>query len=234
MFFTELYSTSRVLFGEAGFVTSTEVEARSEASAGNGRTEMKYLRAVMLGATLMTGAATWVAAQAIVPMQGWQYHNDDDDRQAFREGYRQGKWDARNGRRPDARTYRWREEDDRRAYANGYIRGYREVNAEWRERGDGDGDEDDGYGRGGWGWGRDRGNYANSARQYGMQDGFNDGQRDRQTGHSYRPTHDDNYKHADRGYDYRFGNKNDYKQAYRDAYSQGYQQGYNGGVWQRR
>ena len=31
---------------------------------------------------------------------------------------------------------------------------------------------------------------------WGYQDGFNDGSRDRATGHSFRPTHDSNYKHA--------------------------------------
>ncbi|MGH9569196.1 MAG: hypothetical protein ACRD4F_06135, partial [Candidatus Angelobacter sp.] len=62
----------------------------------------------------------------------------------------------------------------------------------------------------------------------------NDGQNDRRTGHSFRPTHDSNFKHADRGYDGRFGNKDAYRQAYRNAYSQAYQSGYNGGPWQRR
>ncbi|HKW74004.1 MAG TPA: hypothetical protein VJN64_00635 [Terriglobales bacterium] len=198
---------------------------------------MKYFRAILVGATLVTGASTWAAAQAVVPIQwGWG-QRDNDDRAAFRDGYRQGRWDAENGRRANyGYTGRWRENDDRLAYRNGYIRGYREVNGAYRGSGpydrDGDGDRDDGYrgsyGRGGFG------NYAANARQFGYQDGFNDGQNDRRTRHSFRPTHDSNYKHADRGYDGRFGNKDYYRQAYRQAYSQGYQNGYNGGPWQRR
>ena len=75
----------------------------------------------------------------------------------------------------------------------------------------------------------------NSARQYGYQDGLNDGSRDRQSGHSDRPTQSSNYKHGDRGYSSSFGNKDYYKQAYREAYQSGYQQGYNrGGGYGRR
>src|SRR5229473_7544955 len=61
------------------------------------------------------------------------------------------------------------------------------------------------------------------ARQYGYQDGYNDGLRDRQTGHSFRPTHDDNYRDANRGWDSRMVSSNDYKYAYRQAYSNGYE-----------
>ena len=56
------------------------------------------------------------------------------------------------------------------------------------------------------------------ARQYGYQDGINDGSRDRRTGHSNRPTQDSNYKHADHGYSSSYGDKNYYKQSYRQAY----------------
>jgi len=200
---------------------------------------MKPVRAMLLGAALLGGASTWAAAQAMVPIQfGWQHH-DDDDRQAFRDGYQQGRWDAQHRRSADYRTTgRWREADDVRAYRNGYLQGYREVNVGWRgdrdRDGDGDHDRDDGYYGGNRGRGPNGIYYLNTARQFGMQDGFNDGQNDRRTGHSYRPTHDGNYKHADRGYDPRLGNKNDYKTAYRNAYVQAYQNGYNGGPWQRR
>ena len=198
---------------------------------------MKYMRAMLLGAALITSGATFAAAQAVVPVQwGWGWgHQDDDDRQAFRDGYRQGAYDARQGRRSDwDDNCRYRENDDRAAFRNGYNRGYREV-AQYR-RGDGDGDEDDGYYRGGRGGYGGYGNYGfNAAQRYGYQDGYNDGLGDRNNGHSFRPTHDGNFKRADRGYDSRFGNINNYKSAYRQAYEQGYQQGYNGGGrWGRR
>jgi hypothetical protein len=49
----------------------------------------------------------------------------------------------------------------------------------------------------------------------GYQDGFSDGQRDRRTGHSYRPAEDLSHRsHRNDGY-------------YRQAYMQGYQQGWN-------
>jgi hypothetical protein len=178
---------------------------------------MKYMRAVLLAAALVGAGTSWAAAQSVIAVQSYQ---DRDDREAFREGYKQGQWDARHARRPDWDDNRWRESDDRRAYRDGYLRGYREVR--------GDGDRDDGFYR------RDRydGYGAGSARRFGYQDGFNDGGRDRRTGHSFRPMHDDNYRHADRGYYHGFGNKNYYKQVYREGYAQGYQQGYDEG-WRR-
>lgn len=193
---------------------------------------MRYTRALVLGAALLTSGATFATAQAIVPVQwGWQ-HRDDDDRQAFRDGMQSGRWDAEHRRRSDwDSNCRYREGDDRRAYQSGYERGYREVNVGYGGGGyyggDGDRDRDDRYGRGYGGYG------LNAARQYGYQDGINDGVGDRRNGHSFRPGHDNNYKHADRGYDPRFGNKNDYKASYRQAYEQGYQQGYNGNPWRR-
>jgi hypothetical protein len=78
-------------------------------------------------------------------------------------------------------------------------------------------------------WDRDPGYrnlYAN-ARDFGYQDGFNDGKNDRFTGHSFRPTHDGNFKHADRGYFGGYGDRNYYKHLYRQAYEKGYDQGYN-------
>ena len=65
-------------------------------------------------------------------------------------------------------------------------------------------------------------------------DHHGDGQSDRATGHSYRPTQDDNYRNASRGYSSAYGNKDQYKSIYRQGYQQGYQQGYgSGGRWGR-
>jgi hypothetical protein len=171
------------------------------------------MRAVLVGIGLLGSTATFAAAQAVVNVQ---WNQDRDDRQAYREGFRQGQWDAQHGRRADGDDNRWREWDDRRAYREGYTRGYQEVAG-------------NGYYRGG------NFNYgADSARRYGYEDGLNDGRHDRYSGHSFRPTHDDNYRHADRGYNRGFGNRDYYKQAYREAYEQGYRQGYgSGGGWRR-
>jgi hypothetical protein len=64
------------------------------------------------------------------------------------------------------------------------------------------------------------------AQENGIRDGRNDGSKDRATGHSFRPTQDDNYKNAP-GYSSNMGDRQQYKDAYRQAYQQGYQQGYN-------
>ncbi|HET6841043.1 MAG TPA: hypothetical protein VFK06_05055 [Candidatus Angelobacter sp.] len=173
---------------------------------------MKYLRALMFGTALMIGSSVWTAAQGVVVQAG--FYGDRDDRVAFDEGYRQGRWDAEHRRRRDWDDNRWREGDDRRAYREGYNRGYDEA---FRF----DGRYRDGFAQ-------------NIARDNGFRDGFNHGLRDRETGHSFRPTHDGDFRHADRGYDPRFGFINNYRQVYRDAYLNGYERGYNGGGGYRR
>jgi len=191
---------------------------------------MRHIKAMVLGAALVAGSTTFAAAQAVVPVQwGWGYH-DDDDRQAFKQGFRQGQWDVRHNRRFDPDDSRYRERDDRQAYRRGYEQGFRQNTGyragDWDR--DGDRDRD---------WGRDRGGYGyglNAARQNGYQDGLNDGARDRRTGHSNRPTQGDNYRHADRGYIPTYGNRDYYKQAYREAYYNAYEQGYNTNVYYRR
>lgn len=194
---------------------------------------MKHMRAMLLGAALITGATTFAAAQAVVPVQwGWN-QRDNDDRQAFKEGYKQGQWDAQHNRRFSPDSNRWRESDDRQAFRSGYERGFREVGGFRGDDRDRDRDRDGGY-RGGYGGGGYGGYGLNAARQNGYLDGVNDGANDRRTGHSFRPTHGDNFKHASRGYIPTYGNKDYYKQAYREAYQNAYQQGYNGGVYQRR
>ncbi|HVG91982.1 MAG TPA: hypothetical protein VNB54_10885 [Alphaproteobacteria bacterium] len=85
------------------------------------------------------------------------------------------------------------------------------------------------HGRGQNAWEHDRdGHDRGPAVQNGFQDGMNDGQQDRRTRHSSRPTHDRNYKNATRGYTYQLGNRNQYKAAYREAYMHGYAEGFNG------
>jgi hypothetical protein len=198
---------------------------------------MRHMKAMLLGAALMAGTTTLAVAQSVVPVQwGWG-QRDNDDRQAFRDGLNQGQSDARHNRRFNPNNNRWRERDDREAYRSGYERGFQQQSGGYRNDRDRDGDWDrdrGNIGRGGYGGYGGGGYGSNAARQYGFQDGINDGSRDRRTGHSNRPTQDSNYKHADRGYNSSFGDKNYYKQSYRQAYESGYQQGYNGGGGWRR
>ena len=104
---------------------------------------MKHMKAMLLGAALMAGTTTLAVAQSVVPVQwGWG-HRDDDDRQAYKEGFRRGQEDARHNRRFDPDDSRWRERDDRQAYRSGYERGFRESsgynNSAWGRDRDGDG-----------------------------------------------------------------------------------------------
>jgi hypothetical protein len=73
---------------------------------------------------------------------------------------------------------------------------------------------------------RDQRGPAEYASRAGFQDGLNDGGRDRMTGHSFRPTHDSNYKHAPE-YGHPGMSRDEYKNIYRDAYVRGYERGYN-------
>jgi len=87
-----------------------------------------------------------------------------------------------------------------------------------------------------WHDNQDRGGYGQyrQAEDVGYRDGLNDGRHDRDTGHSFRPTHDDNYKNADRGYSSNMGSKQAYKDTYRRGYERGYNEGYNRGGGYRR
>ena len=66
-----------------------------------------------------------------------------------------------------------------------------------------------------------------AAYQRGYQDGINEGGRDRQSGHSYRPTKSEKYDDTP-GYNSSYGDKNQWKQNYRQGFVNGYQQAYNG------
>ena len=62
---------------------------------------MRHMKAMLLGAALMAGTTTLAVAQSVVPVQwGWG-QRDNDDRQAYREGFRRGQEDARHNRRFD-------------------------------------------------------------------------------------------------------------------------------------
>jgi hypothetical protein len=152
------------------------------------------------------------------------YYNNS----AYRQGYNDGIQDRNNGNRVVHR-HAWKSDQDARAYAAGYDSGYNgAANGRWGNNGR--------WNNGGYGAYRGAyGNVRGQAGRIGYRDGINDGQHDRSTGHSFRPTQDDNYKNADRGYSSSFGDKQSYKNAYRQGYEQGYQQGYNAGGsgWRR-
>ena len=82
----------------------------------------------------------------------------------------------------------------------------------------------DRYGnRGGYGYG----NRVNSAPyQNGYRDGFDKGREDGRDRDSFDPVRHSRYRSADRGYNNRYGSKDQYKLIYRDGFEAGYNQGY--------
>lgn len=163
------------------------------------------------------------------------YNNNYD--QAYRQGVDQGQYDRSRGLRANYRRGgAWHNGDDRareayrRGYEEGYSQGTSAYNGPYSNQPYGYnqpyGNNQPYYGRRGYGYANRTGTFGNQPYQQGFADGRSDGLHDQATGHSYRPTHDDNYKHADRGYISSFGSKNAYKQEYRQGYLQGYEQGY--------
>lgn len=205
---------------------------------------MKSFAVVTLGAVLAAGGLATARALPSGPYQGQgqgrgRGHEIDRNSAAYQEGYNQGRDDARSGRSSNNSSSRWHARHDRDAYAAGYAQGYREGhgNSDRRATRDRDRDHDRDQDRD-----HDRasrpergqsgrigaGGVSGSAEQIGYQDGLNDGAKDRQTGHSFRPTQGDNYKNATRGYNSSMGSKDQYKSVYREGYASGYQRGYNG------
>jgi|SRR5687767_8204451 len=60
----------------------------------------------------------------------------------------------------------------------------------------------------------------------GYRDGLEKGREDRGDNDSFDPVRHSRYRSADRGYESRYGTKEQYKLSYRDGFEAGYQQGY--------
>src|SRR5690349_7691790 len=178
--------------------------------------------------TLALGSAV-VPVTATAQDRDWHDRNGQNTNQdwsnnrAYQDGMRDGQQDRARNR---AQQYRGRFSNDP-AYQAGYNRGYGEMrdNGRWdrdrdRDRAGYGGYGNGGYGNGGYGnGGYNRG--GNAAQQVGYTDGMNDGSQDRQTGHSFRPTQQQAYQHADHNYSPAYGDRQQYRDAYRVAYQQG-------------
>jgi hypothetical protein len=216
---------------------------------------MKLLKTMLLSAALVAGTSVLSAAQyrgGVYRNDGYQGPIQNSG--AYQQGWRDAQDDASHGRHSSTRVDRYHNDADRAAYDQGYAQGYQAwVNGRNgtyagqrpyddadqrpcidRDR-DGDCDRRDdrwrGYGRGNSGYYGQYGGNGNGtqvARQFGFRDGVRDGQNDRASGHSFRPTSDDAYRFASNGYQGQFGSRDQYKHWYRSAYEQGYQQGYSG------
>lgn len=136
-------------------------------------------------------------------------HEAYEHNRLYQQGLRDGREDREHGRGFFIRDRRWDDRGDRDAYVAGYREGFGLY-----------GDRDDAY------YGR---RYQSQAYNFGFQDGARIGARDRNGGHSFRPTNGDRYDDADRGYNSSFGSKDAYRNAYRSGYVAGYEQGYRRG-----
>jgi hypothetical protein len=189
-----------------------------------------FVRSITFALTI---ALTACLAAPVHSQDRWRDgYNDDSYRyaqptdRAYNNGVLQGQRDRANNLPYSYQKPEWRYGDKnyRQAYRDGYDQGYRSYNYNrtrqpeynspyWGNNPEG------GYRPNGYA-------YGDPGSQRGYLDGLRDGQRDQVTGHSYRPTHSDNYEDADRGYHSSFGDKKYYKQKCRNGYVQGYQAGY--------
>ena len=122
----------------------------------------------------------------------------------------------------DAERVASRDRHARVIYGDTYNRNDRWGNGRY----DNDRDRDDNR------WGNGRG-YGVSSVAYdnGYRDGLNKGREDARDRDSFDPVRHKEYRNADRGYNSRYGSKDQYKFAYRDGFDAGYRQAYrdNGG-----
>ncbi len=194
-----------------------------------------------LAALAMLAAGTGCVTAYGQPRYGGPYGGGyaDVGRIAYDNGYRRGVdhgyADARSGRGPNYRNHRDYRDADwgydhrfgargeyRRAFRRGYEAGYR----------DGFAREARGYNRypdarsGSYG-------YASPAYERGFRDGLEKGRDDGRDGDRYDPLRHKWYREGDRGYNSRFGPRDQYKAAYREAFRQGYEQGYREGRYRR-
>jgi len=71
-----------------------------------------------------------------------------------------------------------------------------------------------------------RGVISNPAYETGYRDGLEKGRDDASRRRSYDPHRQSWYRDGDRGYNSRYGSRNEYERLYRDAFEQGYARGY--------
>lgn len=152
---------------------------------------------------LFTAATIFIGAPAA--------HADHKDSKAYKDCFKRGQDDARHGNAGNLDINHWKHSDERQACQDGYRAGFNSVSTEVATPAPLPQGEVAG---------------ATSAHDIGYQDGLMDGRNDRSTGHSFRPTDTDNYKHADRGYHDNFGEKDAWKAAYRQGYADGYREGF--------
>lgn len=147
---------------------------------------------------------------------------DRNARVIYGDDYRggNGRW-KQNRRDRDERDIYW-ENDDRRDRDRDNERAVpRRGTSTYPYPSTYPGRSRDGYpnGRGTYG-------YESAAYDNGYRDGLEKGREDARDRDSYDPVRHSRYRSADRGYNSRYGSKDDYKLEYRDGFEAGYRDGY--------
>ncbi len=96
---------------------------------------------------------------------------------------------------------------------------------------DGDRDRDRDYDRDAFRDGRFRGDDV--AHDWGSRDGADAAYSDARAGKSFNPNPRGRYKHSDRGYDRRFGDRHEYQEEYAHAYHESYEHAWARDGWRR-
>lgn len=159
----------------------------------------------------------------------------------YREGFEQGRDDARRNRAFDySRHGEYRDGDRgysggnrssyRRVFRDGFAAGYTDAYRQFAHidrRSDRDG------GRRGPRPGntryplpRDERRFGSPAAEHGYRDGYAQGREDARDGDRHDARRAKRYREGDHDYDDRYGSRDDYKRDYRDAFQRGYDQGY--------
>jgi hypothetical protein len=81
--------------------------------------------------------------------------------------------------------------------------------------------------------GRDRFRGNDVARDWGSRDGADAARSDWRARKSSNSNPRGRYKHSDRGYERRFGDKREYQEQYARAYRESYERAWQGGGWRR-
>ena len=194
---------------------------------------LKRLAMLSIAATALTltsACAAYAQSGRVVRGPVYQSSQIQYDR-GFREGVRAGERDLRSRDRYNYRDERAWQRADTRAFREGFERGYSEAYRRGGyvgQGGYGGYGRDDRYGRGDDRYGRGPG-YANPASAAGYEDGYRQGLDDARDGDRRDPVRAKHYREGDRGYDRRYGSRDDWKRVYRQAFIAGYDRGYREG-----
>jgi hypothetical protein len=181
---------------------------------------LKLAPALCLGAALLFAWPSANAQSATAATDPQQQPGS-----AYQNGFDHGKADAQSHLPSNSQPRdQWTSDDARSAYRQGYTAGYAAGSSAASTPAPGAAAA--GTAAAGTAGAMANPSVSNDAARFGYQDGLAAGRKDKDGGHSFRPTDSDMYKNADHGWTADFGDKDHYKQLYRQSYAQGYQAGY--------